>query len=72
MVSKQWPKYKRKYSNQLGKIDALIIGMGGLGVEIAKNIILAGPKSVTIYDRIIFFNKKRKYQPKEIWEAIFL
>lgn len=32
--------------------NILISGMGGLGVEIAKNIILAGVKSVTIHDNI--------------------
>lgn len=30
--------------------NVLIIGMKGLGVEIAKNVALAGVKSVTIYD----------------------
>lgn len=30
--------------------SVLIMGLGGLGVEIAKNIILAGVKSVTLYD----------------------
>lgn len=30
--------------------NVLICGMGGVGVEIAKNIVLAGVKSVTIYD----------------------
>lgn len=30
--------------------DVLIVGMGGLGVEIAKNVILAGVKSVTLHD----------------------
>ncbi|KAH9482413.1 Ubiquitin-activating enzyme E1 1 [Psilocybe cubensis] len=30
--------------------NVLIVGMRGLGVEIAKNIALAGVKSVTIYD----------------------
>ncbi|KNE64348.1 ubiquitin-activating enzyme E1 [Allomyces macrogynus ATCC 38327] len=30
--------------------NVLVIGMKGLGVEIAKNVILAGVKSVTIYD----------------------
>ncbi|KAH7970113.1 hypothetical protein HPB52_024160 [Rhipicephalus sanguineus] len=30
--------------------DVLISGMGGLGVEIAKNVILAGVRSVTIHD----------------------
>ena len=30
--------------------NVLLIGLKGLGVEIAKNIILAGVKSVTLYD----------------------
>ncbi|KEI40633.1 uncharacterized protein L969DRAFT_85846 [Mixia osmundae IAM 14324] len=30
--------------------DVLIVGLKGLGVEIAKNICLAGVKSVTLYD----------------------
>ena len=30
--------------------DVLISGMGGLGVEVAKNVVLAGVKSVTIQD----------------------
>ncbi|XP_006459927.1 hypothetical protein AGABI2DRAFT_191711 [Agaricus bisporus var. bisporus H97] len=30
--------------------NVLIVGLQGLGVEIAKNIILAGVKSVTLYD----------------------
>lgn len=30
--------------------DVLISGLGGLGVEIAKNIILGGTKSVTLHD----------------------
>jgi ubiquitin-activating enzyme E1 len=35
---------------RLVKLRVLIIGMRGLGVETAKNLILAGPASVTIYD----------------------
>lgn len=34
----------------MAKSAVLIIGCDGLGVEIAKNVILAGVKSVTIYD----------------------
>ena len=30
--------------------NILISGLGGCGVEIAKNIILAGVKSVTLHD----------------------
>jgi ubiquitin-activating enzyme E1 len=30
--------------------DVLIVGLGGLGVEVAKNVVLAGVKSVTLLD----------------------
>lgn len=33
--------------------DVLISGMGGLGVEVAKNVILAGVKSVTLHDETL-------------------
>ena len=35
---------------QMAKSSILISGMGGLGVEIAKNIILAGVHRATIHD----------------------
>lgn len=35
---------------KLIKMKVLIVGMRGLGVETAKNLILAGPNSVTLYD----------------------
>lgn len=35
---------------RMASSDVLISGMGGLGVEIAKNVILGGVKSVTIHD----------------------
>jgi ubiquitin-activating enzyme E1 len=35
---------------KLIKLKTLIVGMRGLGVETAKNLILAGPASVDIYD----------------------
>lgn len=35
---------------KLIKLKVLIIGMRGLGVETAKNLCLAGPASVTLYD----------------------
>ncbi|XP_043374322.1 ubiquitin-like modifier-activating enzyme 7 isoform X8 [Dermochelys coriacea] len=35
---------------RLAKTSVLVSGMKGLGVEIAKNIILAGVKSVTVHD----------------------
>lgn len=35
---------------RLANAHVLISGVRGLGVEIAKNVILAGPKSVVIHD----------------------
>ena len=35
---------------QMSMSNVLIVGMKGLGVEIAKNVILAGVKSVNIFD----------------------
>jgi len=35
---------------KMGVSNVLIVGLRGLGVEIAKNVILTGVKSVTIYD----------------------
>ena len=35
---------------RMGLSDVLIVGLRGLGVEIAKNIALAGVKSLTLYD----------------------
>ena len=35
---------------KLIKMHVLIVGVRGLGVETAKNLILAGPASVTLYD----------------------
>ena len=34
-------------------MNVLIVGCRGLGVETAKNLILAGPASVTIYDPVL-------------------
>ena len=34
----------------LSSLTVLIIGLRGVGVETAKNLILTGPKNVTLYD----------------------
>lgn len=36
--------------HRMGTASVLIAGMRGLGVEIAKNVILSGVKSVTVQD----------------------
>ncbi|XP_057309540.1 ubiquitin-like modifier-activating enzyme 6 isoform X2 [Hydractinia symbiolongicarpus] len=35
---------------ELAKAHVLIVGLGGVGVEVAKNVILAGVKSVSLFD----------------------
>ncbi|XP_034942193.1 ubiquitin-like modifier-activating enzyme 1 [Chelonus insularis] len=37
---------------RMASSDVLISGLGGLGVEIAKNVILGGVKSVTLHDNV--------------------
>ncbi|XP_038569435.1 ubiquitin-like modifier-activating enzyme 6 [Micropterus salmoides] len=36
--------------HQMAKSSVFLSGMGGLGIEIAKNIVLAGVKAVTLHD----------------------
>jgi ubiquitin-activating enzyme E1 len=50
LYSRQIGTFGLEAMGKLMKLRVLIIGMRGLGVETAKNLILAGPKSVTIYD----------------------
>lgn len=38
---------------RMASSDVLISGLGGLGVEIAKNVILGGVRSVTLHDNTI-------------------
>ncbi len=53
--------FQNKYSRQIAtmglaavrklvKMKILIVGMGGVGVETAKNVILQGTRAVTIFD----------------------
>lgn len=34
-------------------LKVFIHGVTGIGIEVAKNLILAGPKQVTLYDKNI-------------------
>jgi len=40
----------REAQRRMASSDVLIVGLNGLGVEVAKNVILAGVKSVTLHD----------------------
>jgi len=39
-----------KTMQKLIKLKVLQVGLGGLGIETAKNLLLAGPKQVTFWD----------------------
>lgn len=50
LYSRQIGTYGLEAMGRLIKMKILIVGMRGLGVEVAKDLTLAGPKSVTLYD----------------------
>jgi len=50
LYSRQIGTFGMETMGKLMKMNVLILGMRGLGVETAKNLALAGPKSVDIYD----------------------
>ena len=50
LYSRQIGLYGIETMKKIMKLNIFIYGMRGLGVEIAKNIILAGPNKVTIFD----------------------
>lgn len=53
LYSRQIGTYGMETMGKLIKMNVLIVGVRGLGVETAKNLILAGPASVTLYDPTI-------------------
>ena len=50
LYSRQIVAFGFNAMNKLFKLNILIYRIGGLGIEIAKNIILSGPKKVSIFD----------------------
>lgn len=50
LYSRQIAVFGAESMGKLAKMRVLIIGMRGLGVETAKNLILAGPSAVDIHD----------------------
>lgn len=49
--SRQLAVYGKESMRRMATCNVLICGLGGLGVEVAKNVILAGVKSITLHDR---------------------
>ena len=52
LYSRQIAAYGSNSMNKISKLKILIYGVRGIGIEICKNIILAGPERVTIFDDI--------------------
>lgn len=50
LYSRQLYVMGHEAQRRMAKSDVLIVGLNGLGVETAKNVILAGVKSVTLHD----------------------
>jgi len=46
LYSRQIGTFGMEAMGKLIKMNVVIVGLRGLGVEVAKNLILAGPKSV--------------------------
>jgi ubiquitin-activating enzyme E1 len=53
LYSRQIGTFGMEAMGKLMQLKTLIVGMRGLGVETAKNLILAGPATVTLYDPTI-------------------
>jgi ubiquitin-activating enzyme E1 len=50
LYSRQIGTFGMETMGKLIKMKVVIVGLRGLGVEVAKNLILAGPKEVHLYD----------------------
>lgn len=53
LYSRQLYVLGREGMHKMQESDVLVVGLGGLGVEVAKNIILSGVRSVTLFDKTI-------------------
>ena len=50
LYSRQIGTFGMETMGKLIKMKVLIVGMRGVGVETCKNLALAGPKTIDIYD----------------------
>ena len=57
LYSRQIAAYGSNAMKKITQLKILIFGMRGLGIEISKNIVLAGPKKVTIFDQNVITMK---------------
>ena len=76
--SRQIGAYGSETMKKLSELKVFIMGLKGLGIEVAKNIILSGPKRVSLYDKDIvqkkhlgtnFYLKEEDIEKKTLSEA---
>ena len=60
LYSRQLYVFGHDAQRKLASSNILIVGLSGLGIETAKNIILAGVKSVTLHDNILYISARAK------------
>ena len=63
--SRQIGTYGNETMKKLSELKILIIGLKGLGVEVAKNIILSGPKRVSLYDKDLEYQLQIRMNQKK-------
>ena len=51
LYSRQICTYGIDIMEKIINLKILVVGLRGLGIEISKNLVLAGPKQLTIYDK---------------------
>ena len=56
LYSRQLYVFGHEAQKKLASSNILLVGLNGLGVEVAKNIILAGVASVTLLMKILVHN----------------
>jgi ubiquitin-activating enzyme E1 len=61
LYSRQVGTFGAETMTKFVKTRVLLIGLSGVGLEIAKNLILAGPKSVSIYDPQVLTHHDLEY-----------
>ena len=54
LYSRQISLYGIHTMEKISQLNIFLIGFRGLGIEIAKNLVLSGINSLTLYDNIKF------------------
>ena len=71
LYSRQIGAFGLETMSRLVKLRVLVMGLRGLGMEICKNLILAGPKSVTLWDPFPCRSRDKSHNPYITSDHIF-